>query len=84
MVWFSFGSWFSCDDAREFKDAWLCSSKSAHGLIEFKLVELKVRLKKMGFFCQIMEWFCDETGLIVLMCENLKTYGFIDEKLVIV
>ena len=49
MVWFSFGSWFSCDDAWEFKDAWLCSSKSAHGLIEFKLVELKVRLKKCGF-----------------------------------
>ena len=35
----------------------------------------------MGFFCQIMEWFCDKAGSVVLMCENLKTYGFIDEKL---
>ena len=28
----------------------------------------------MGFFCQVMEWSCDEAGLAVLMCE-FKTYG---------
>ena len=38
----------------------------------------------MGIFGQIMEWFCDKAGSVVLMCENLKTYGFIDENLVIV
>ena len=48
MEWFSFAPGkvaLIC----EFKDAPLCSSKSAHGLIECKLVELKVRLKKYGF-----------------------------------
>ena len=29
----------------------------------------------------LMVWFNFEAGLVVLMRENLKTYGFIDEKL---
>ena len=49
MEWFSFAPGkvaLIC----EFKDAQLCPSKSGHSLTELKLIELKVRLKKWGFY----------------------------------
>ena len=33
------------------------------------------------FFCEIIEWFSVEAGLIVLMCGNLKSHGSIGENL---